>query len=463
MILEMSGIQKSFGGLEVLKDITLHVDSGEVVSVIGPSGSGKSTLLRCATFLETIDAGEIRYMGQTAATTGDQGKAVYLNHSELNKVKRYFGLVFQQFNLFPHYSVLKNIMDAPVSVQKRPKEEVHKEAMELLRKMNLENRADAYPCQLSGGQQQRVAIARALALKPSILFFDEPTSALDPSRRGIRKSPGGAHGTVPAQLSAMNAEYYVLDPTGNITILVSTPVPQDLQVRAASVLMEREAAAEQVGFLSEGRDCDLSLRMAGGEFCGNASMCAAVIAAMRKGKKKDSIRLRVSGAPGFVTARVEEMGDGSFKGSVNMPAPGKIETRALPGAGKHPVVSFDGISHIILEEPIPKEDAEVLAGEWCRALGADAVGLMFLDRTQDTLTPLVYVPSAGTLFWENSCASGTTAVGAYLAAESGKHVVKALRQPGGELTVDAYPDGALTITGTVRLQRSVSCLLNLML
>ena len=181
MILEMSGIQKSFGGLEVLKDITLHVDSGEVVSVIGPSGSGKSTLLRCATFLETIDAGEIRYMGQTA---GDQGKAVYLNHSELNKVKRYFGLVFQQFNLFPHYSVLKNIMDAPVSVQKRPKEEVHKEAMELLRKMNLENRADAYPCQLSGGQQQRVAIARALALKPSILFFDEPTSALDPELTG---------------------------------------------------------------------------------------------------------------------------------------------------------------------------------------------------------------------------------------------------------------------------------------
>ena len=184
MILEMSGIQKSFGGLEVLKDITLHVDSGEVVSVIGPSGSGKSTLLRCATFLETIDAGEIRYMGQTAATTGDQGRAVYLNHSELNKEKRYFGLVFQQFNLFPHYSVLKNIMDAPVSVQKRPKEEVHKEAMELLRKMNLENRADAYPCQLSGGQQQRVAIARALALKPSILFFDEPTSALDPELTG---------------------------------------------------------------------------------------------------------------------------------------------------------------------------------------------------------------------------------------------------------------------------------------
>ncbi len=261
----------------------------------------------------------------------------------------------------------------------------------------------------------------------------------------------------------MNAEYYVLDPTGNITILVSTPVPLDLQVRTASALMEREAAAEQVGFLSEGRDCDLSLRMAGGEFCGNASMCAAVIAAMRTGKKKDIIRLRVSGAPDIVTVRVGEKSDGSFTGCVNMPVPGKIEIRELPGAGMRPVVSFDGISHIILEELIPKEEAEAFAGKWCRDLGADAVGLMFLDRTQDTLTPLVYVPSAGTLFWENSCASGTTAVGAYLASESGKHVVKALRQPGGALTVDAYPDGALTITGTVRLQRSVSCLLNLML
>ncbi len=184
MILEMKGIQKSFGGLEVLKDISLEVDSGEVVSIIGPSGSGKSTLLRCATFLETIDSGEISYMGVPAATTGPEGYALYVSEAELRKVKSYFGLVFQQFNLFPHYSVLKNIMDAPIAVQKRDKEEVYEEAMELLRKMNLENRADAYPCQLSGGQQQRVAIARALALNPAILFFDEPTSALDPELTG---------------------------------------------------------------------------------------------------------------------------------------------------------------------------------------------------------------------------------------------------------------------------------------
>ncbi len=184
MILEMSNIKKSFGSNEVLKDISLHVDKGEVVSVIGPSGSGKSTLLRCATFLEQIDSGTISYMGKSAAVTDESGKADYVHHKELTEMKSYFGLVFQQFHLFPHYSVLKNIMDAPIKVQKRPKDEVHQEAMELLDKMGLTGRGDAYPCELSGGQQQRVAIARALALNPEILFFDEPTSALDPELTG---------------------------------------------------------------------------------------------------------------------------------------------------------------------------------------------------------------------------------------------------------------------------------------
>ena len=183
MVFEMKNIRKSFGELEVLKDISLQVDSGEVVSIIGPSGSGKSTLLRCATFLETLDVGEVRYMDVPAVTT-ENGQAKYVSNAELKKVKQYFGLVFQQFNLFPHYSVLKNITDAPLHVQKRPKDQVMEEARGLLKKMNLENRAEAYPCQLSGGQQQRVAIARALALKPEILFFDEPTSALDPELTG---------------------------------------------------------------------------------------------------------------------------------------------------------------------------------------------------------------------------------------------------------------------------------------
>jgi len=184
MILEMNNIEKHFGELEVLKDISFNVDSGEVVSIIGPSGSGKSTLLRCATFLETIDGGEIIYMGEKAAHTGDNGKAVYVSNQELRKFRRYCGLVFQQFNLFPHYSILKNIIDAPMQVQGVSKEEAEENAMELLRKMGIEDKAAAYPYQLSGGQQQRVAIARALAMKPEVLFFDEPTSALDPELTG---------------------------------------------------------------------------------------------------------------------------------------------------------------------------------------------------------------------------------------------------------------------------------------
>lgn len=158
-LLEIKNVKKNFGGVEVLKDISLKVDKGEVLGIIGPSGSGKSTLLRCATGLETPDDGEINYDGT-------------------------FGLVFQNFNLFPHYSVMKNITDAPLRVQKRKKEEVYKEARELLAKMGLSDKENAYPYQLSGGQQQRVSIARALAMNPNILFFDEPTSALDPELTG---------------------------------------------------------------------------------------------------------------------------------------------------------------------------------------------------------------------------------------------------------------------------------------
>lgn len=158
-LLEMKHICKGFDGLSVLKDISLTVDKGEVLGIIGPSGSGKSTLLRCATGLETVDEGEIIYQGS-------------------------FGLVFQNFNLFPHYSVMKNITDAPIRVQKRDKKSVFEEARSLLEKMGLQDKENAYPFQLSGGQQQRVSIARALAMNPDILFFDEPTSALDPELTG---------------------------------------------------------------------------------------------------------------------------------------------------------------------------------------------------------------------------------------------------------------------------------------
>ncbi len=184
MIIEMNNIRKSFDGNEVLKDISFGVDKGEVVSIIGPSGSGKSTLLRCATFLETIDGGEIIYMGKKAAHTDASGQAVYVPHHEMRQFRRYCGLVFQQFNLFPHYSILKNLIDAPIHVQGQSREEATATAMDLLAKMGIADKANVYPYQLSGGQQQRVAIARALAMKPEILFFDEPTSALDPELTG---------------------------------------------------------------------------------------------------------------------------------------------------------------------------------------------------------------------------------------------------------------------------------------
>lgn len=182
-LLEISHIRKSFSGVPVLKDISMSVDKGQVVSVIGPSGSGKSTLLRCATLLEVMDGGSLAYEGHYAARDVD-GRSVYASGSELKALRSSFGLVFQNFNLFPHYSVLKNIAEPQMLIQKRSKDEAYETARELLTKMGLANREKAYPCQLSGGQQQRVSIARALAMKPKILFFDEPTSALDPELTG---------------------------------------------------------------------------------------------------------------------------------------------------------------------------------------------------------------------------------------------------------------------------------------
>ena len=177
-ILSIRNLQKSFDGLSVLKDISLSVERGNVVSIIGPSGSGKSTLLRCASFLEHADGGDILYDGQYAVKDG-----VYAAKSELNRFRTRFGLVFQNFQLFPHYSVLRNVSEAPI-LHGENRDEVYARTMELLKKMGLEGKEKAYPYQLSGGQQQRVAIARALCMRPEILFFDEPTSALDPELTG---------------------------------------------------------------------------------------------------------------------------------------------------------------------------------------------------------------------------------------------------------------------------------------
>lgn len=183
-VLSITNLHKRFGDLEVLNGIDLEVKEGEVIAIIGPSGSGKSTLLRCATLLESMDRGTMSYAGIKVVEEDAQGNSVYLPQNKLRQVKALFGLVFQNFNLFPHYNVLKNIIDAPICVQKRNKDEVIKEARALLAKMGLEDKEDAYPFQLSGGQQQRVSIARALINNPKILFFDEPTSALDPELTG---------------------------------------------------------------------------------------------------------------------------------------------------------------------------------------------------------------------------------------------------------------------------------------
>ena len=205
-LLEINHMKKSFGEVEVLKDISMKVEEGEVFGIIGPSGSGKSTLLRCATGLETPDSGEIHYNGT-------------------------FGLVFQNFNLFPHFSVLKNIVDAPLRVQKRDKEEVYKEARELLKKMGLADKENAYPFQLSGGQQQRVSIARALAMKPDILFFDEPTSALDPELTGeilkVIKDLAAEHMTMVIVTHEMNfaknVSNHIIFMDGGVIALQGTP------------------------------------------------------------------------------------------------------------------------------------------------------------------------------------------------------------------------------------------------
>ena len=178
-IIKVTDLRKSFDGVQILKGITFSLHKGKVLGIIGPSGSGKSTVLRCVSQLESVDGGTIEICGKTLVDGG-----VYCSKSEAREIGLKTGLVFQNFNLFPHMSVIENVTDAPIHVLKKTKEEAFSEARELLLRMNLSDREDYYPCQLSGGQQQRVSIARALALNPEVLFFDEPTSALDPELTG---------------------------------------------------------------------------------------------------------------------------------------------------------------------------------------------------------------------------------------------------------------------------------------
>lgn len=184
VMISAQGIHKAFGGVEVLRGVSLDLLRGEVVAVIGPSGSGKSTFLRCLNHLETIDRGTIVVEGETLARNDDAGKAHYAPEAQIRQIGRKMGMVFQSFNLFPHLSVLENIIEAPMLVKKLKREHIVPKAEALLKKVGLLEKRDAYPNRLSGGQKQRVAIARALAMDPDIMLFDEPTSALDPELTG---------------------------------------------------------------------------------------------------------------------------------------------------------------------------------------------------------------------------------------------------------------------------------------
>jgi polar amino acid transport system ATP-binding protein len=183
-IVEIRGVQKAFGDNVVLKDISLEVATGSVTCLIGPSGSGKTTLLRCINRLETVDAGIILVDGELVGSTRHRGRLVEARESAIAFSRRHTGMVFQRFNLFPHRTILENVIEGPTQVLGRPRREVVAEAYVLLEKVGLRDKADAYPQELSGGQQQRIAIARALAMKPKLMLFDEPTSALDPELVG---------------------------------------------------------------------------------------------------------------------------------------------------------------------------------------------------------------------------------------------------------------------------------------
>ena len=183
-LLEMNHVKKSFGGLEVIRDISLHVGEGEIVSIIGPSGSGKSTLLRCATMLETMDSGELIYLGERAAWNNEKEETVYAPRQELRKIRQNYGLVFQNYNLFANKTALGNVMEGLTQARGVSKEKAKEIALDALEKVGLKDKADYYPSQLSGGQQQRMGIARAVVLNPDVILFDEPTSALDPELVG---------------------------------------------------------------------------------------------------------------------------------------------------------------------------------------------------------------------------------------------------------------------------------------
>ena len=250
----------------------------------------------------------------------------------------------------------------------------------------------------------------------------------------------------------MELRYTVIDPTKNITLLVTTPVPRDVQPRVAAELLRREKDAEQVGFAEGLAAGNPRLQMMGGEFCGNASISAAALMAHKGGIVSGDIALEVSGADEPLCVKVQKLDGRKYLGTVAMPLPVGIETARF-GSHELPVVQFPGISHVICDGSLSVFDAEANIRSWCEALNVDALGLMFLDGS--SLKPYVYVRSTDTAVWESSCASGSTACAAYLAARSGEAQTVVLQNPCGELRIKAeLIDGALgslLLTGSAEI------------
>jgi diaminopimelate epimerase len=257
----------------------------------------------------------------------------------------------------------------------------------------------------------------------------------------------------------MTLDYTVMDPTGNITVLVTTPVPVEEQARLGAALLAAEPDAEQVGFVRVGDspDADVGLRMAAGEFCGNATMSAAALHCLHWALDDATVRVRASGASAPVTVAAAKQPGGGYACAVDMPRPLAVQevSLSLEGTGyRFPLVRFEGISHLILPGDFDRDLAERAAPKWCADLGAEALGLMLLDEAAGRMDPLVWVPAGGSLYWERSCASGTAAVGAWLAARDGAEARVLLSEPGGVLSVTAAaPVGAISLRGTVKLLR----------
>lgn len=259
-------------------------------------------------------------------------------------------------------------------------------------------------------------------------------------------------------------EYVLMNPTGNITVLVTAPVAPDRRKIVADAIMANEPLAEQLGFVNECETADIRLEMAGGEFCGNASMCAAAFYASKEGLVEGSVLVSVSGTPDPVNVAVKNMGD-SWECCVEMPQPVKIDTVTFPDKTEFPVVHFHGIDHIIcciddrtkIDGNSVKEDSfeihrevfETKIKEYCKYLGSVCCGIMLYNRKDHILDPLVYVPGADTLFWESSCASGTTAIGAWEHINSCKDISLSLKEPGGQLKIESSGN-KLLLSGTVR-------------